>query len=100
MIPRSGKGNLFLVAIILKVAASFKFYITDQYHFLFLFVSLFLRMFWSHGAFTVKESSCPEKCLSSERKAVDQNLSTASRVLPTLVLTLFHAKESRACATP
>ena len=31
MIPRSGKRNLFLLAIILKVAASFKFYIADLY---------------------------------------------------------------------
>jgi len=31
-----------------------------------------LRVFWSHGSFTVKESSCPEKCCSLERKAFEK----------------------------
>ena len=89
MIPRSGnlKGNFLLLAIKWRLRSSF--YIANRYKFAsFLFVcsflSLFLRIFWSHGSFTVKESSCPEKCCSLERKA----FLPLTRVLSTLV----HAK--------
>ena len=77
MIPRSGnfKGNVLLLAIKWRLRSSF--YIANRYKFTsFLFVcsflSLFLRIFWSHGSFTVKESSCPEKCCSLERKALEK----------------------------
>ena len=83
MIPRSGnfKGNFLLLAIKWRLRSSF--YIVNRYKFSsFLFVcsflSLFLRIFWSHGSFTVKESSCPEKCCSFERKALT-SFSTAYR---------------------
>ena len=58
MIARSGNFNRKFFA------ASFLF--------VFSFISLFLRIFWSHGSFTVKESSCPEKCCSLERKALEK----------------------------
>ena len=77
MIPRSGnfKGNVLLLAIKWRLRSSF--YIANRYKFAsFLFVcsflSLFLRIFWSHGSFTVKESICPKKCCSLERKALEK----------------------------
>ena len=77
MIPRSGnfKGNFLLLAIKWRLRSSFN--IANRYKFAsFLFVcsflSLFLRIFWSHGSFTVKESSCPEKCCSLETKDLEK----------------------------
>ena len=77
MIPRFSnfKGHFLLLAIKWRLRSSF--YIANRYKFVsFLFVcsflSLFLQIFWSHGSFTVKESSCPEKCCSLERKALEK----------------------------
>ena len=62
MIPRSGnfKGNFLLLAIKWRLRSSF--YIANRYKFAsFLFVcsflSLFLRILWSHGSFTGKQLS-------------------------------------------
>ena len=86
MIPCSGnfKGNFLLLAIKWRLRSSF--YIANRYKFAsFLFVcsflSLFLRIFWSHGSFTVKESSCPEKCCSLERKALEKLFSAYPRAV-------------------
>ena len=77
MIPRSGnfKGNCLLLAIKWRLRSSF--YIANGYKFssfsfVCSFLSLFLRIFWLHGSFTVKESSCPEECCSFERKAPEK----------------------------
>ena len=73
MIPRSGnlKGNFLLLAIKWRLRLSF--YIANRYKFssfwfVSSFLSLFLRIFWSHGSLTVKESSCPENVVLWKEK--------------------------------